>query len=126
MSVKFKVLASGSLAASCPVNVLYPLYPVPLGKAAVAVAMRFVNTHTASIPFTVVLRHPPSNGEFMGDIPVFPPDLPLGSGLLLVEENELPLTAGDAIWAKVGTDADHSDSYAGKIDFVISGIERAL
>jgi len=49
-------LASGSLAQDGSANIFYRLYPVPADTATVAVAMRFVNTHTASIPFTVVLR----------------------------------------------------------------------
>ena len=46
---------------------------------------------------------------------------------MLMEEEELTLTEGYAIWAKVGKDGDPNNAtYADKIDFVIGGIERDL
>jgi len=127
MPVQLKVLGSGRLGdSSSPphqVNTLYPLYQVPATKGAVVKAMRFVNTHTSGVPFTLVQRSS-SNPD---DKPLIPRDAVLGSGLLLITDEELLLGPNDAIWAKVGKDGDANNaSYADKIDFVLSGVERDI
>jgi len=127
MAVKFKVFASGRLADSTlqrPVNALYELYRVPMGKTAVIDAIRLVNTYSGAVPVTMVLCH--SNiGEIPFQRPLFPRDLLLGKDLMLIEDRELTLGSDDAIWAKVGKDGDsNNQNYMDKIDFVITGVER--
>jgi hypothetical protein len=115
MAVRFRVFASGRLAGGVPAvraDTFYQLFSVPQGKSYIVNAMRFVNTHTFQVPFTIELRHGIYRTTVFPDIQ----NGPLGKGQCAIEDRELTLGAGEALWAKTET--------PDKIDFVICGVER--
>lgn len=107
MTVSIKQLADGQLPSS-----IGDLYTVPASTETVINTITYVNTHTSALEVNLYIK--PSGGVARR---IIPKNMSLGISYLMVYDDEENLDAGDKIQGDAGT--------ASKVDYTISGIEKA-
>jgi hypothetical protein len=143
MSLEVKNLASGLLpqASGTPPDEMTRIYLAPrngiesaaASKAAVLKTIRLVNSHDEAVAMKLwFVPYTPSDpyDEDAGNPnrrPIFPKTMSLEPGQMLIEEAELTLSPGDAIWGS----ASHAEGgwpteEPSGIEYVISGAEREV
>ena len=107
MTISIKQLADGQLPSS-----IGDLYTVPDDTETVINTMSYVNTHTSALDVNLYIK--PSGGTARR---IMPKNMSLGASYLMLWDDEENLDAGDKIQGDAGT--------ASKVDYIISGIEKA-
>ena len=117
MAVQILSLAYGQLSTLTggQPNLLYTSPTTPTALTTIVKSVRLVNQNTSPVTVDLYLLR---SGDTLATSKRFisPQAMSIGAGALAIDDQEITMASGDAIYGDA--------SVAAKVDFVISGIQR--